>query len=322
MDTIRKPSLYSAPPLRLARLRFELQVLAPLKLPIETRGNVLRGAFGTVFQRTVCSPDCLGAAACPRRESCAYAMLFEPQWRAQSADFPSSDAPRGFLFRPTPRPEPDFGPHQPLHFELRLFGQAVEVAPIFIQTFQSLAQQGLHGKPVHLSSVQTLDWSGSPCADLFAGGKLTRNQPLILCLSDLQFPRPPEGPLRIDFLTPTWLKHDRKDQRIPTFEALICRLRARLNCLLRLYEGGEWQVDYNTLGRLAAKGEILFCHGGWQRDARRSSRTGQTMPMAGFLGTIVYEKVHPALIRLLVIGQEIHVGRYTVWGNGAYHVVF
>jgi hypothetical protein len=44
--------------------------------------------------------------------------------------------------------------------------------------------------------------------------------------------------------------------------------------------------------------------------------------MAGFLGTIVYEKVHPALIRLLIIGQEIHVGRYTVWGNGAYRLIF
>ena len=316
------PMIFEVPTLRMVRLRFELLPESPLHLPLEIRGNVLRGAFGTVFQRTVCNPDCPGTAACPRRDACAYAMLFEPQWRVQSGDESTSDAPRGFLFRPTQRPDPDFGPHQPLHFELRLFGQAVEVAPFFIQTFQSLAHQGLHSKPVHLSAVQTLDWSGSPRGDLFAGGKLTRDQPLVLRFTDLQFPRPPTGPLRIDFLTPTWLKHDRRDQRIPSLEALICRLRARLNWLVRLYEGREWQADYTALGSLAAEAEILFCQGGWQRDARRSSRTGQTMPMAGFLGTIVYEKVHPALIRLLIIGQEIHVGRYTVWGNGAYRLIF
>jgi hypothetical protein len=248
-------------------------------------------------------------------------MLFEPQWRVQSANFGASDAPRGFLFRPTQHPDPDFSPDQPLHFELRLFGQAIEVFPFFIHAFQSFVRQGLHGTPVHLASVQTLDWSGASRGELVSEDKVTRAKPLVLNLGDLHPPRLPEGPLRIDFLTPTWLRHDRKDQRIPTLEALVCRLRDRLSFLSLLYEGQEWQADYGAIGRLAAEAETVFCHGKWQQSPRRSSRTGQVMPLAGFLGTIAYEKVHPALWRLLVIGQEIHVGRYTVWGNGAYSLV-
>lgn len=314
-------SFYSVPPLRIARLLFELHPHAPLHLPLEIRGNVLRGAFGTVFQRSVCQPICPGTDSCPNRDTCAYAMLFEPQWRVRTGEKRGADAPRGFLFRPTQHPDPHFGPNQPLHFELRLFGQSSEAIPFFIHAFQSFVSQGLHGTPVHLASVQTLDWTGASRAELLSDGKLTRNPALVLRLSDLRAPRPPDGPIRIDFITPTWIKLNDRDQRVPSFEALICRLRDRLIALSQLYEGREWEADFEPIGQLAAQAEIVSCHGAWWRDARRSSRTRQIMPMAGFVGTIRYEKVHPALWRLLLLGQEIHVGRYTVWGNGAYSVV-
>jgi hypothetical protein len=327
-ETVQRPSasppakpFYSTPPLRIARLLFELLPTASLHLPLETRGNVLRGAFGTVFQRTVCNPGCPGTATCPNRATCAFAMLFEPGWRVQSGETNGTDAPRGFLFRPTQHPDPDFGPDQPFHFELRLFGQAIEVVPFFIRAFQALARQGLHGTPVHLSAVQTLDWADASRGELVSAGKVTRNQPLVLRLGDLRLPPLPKGPIRIDFLTPTWLRHDDKDQRIPTLEALVCRLRDRISSLSLLYEDREWQADYGAMGQLASKAEIDFCHGGWRQDKRRSSRTGQVMPLAGFLGTILYDKVHPALWRLLNMGQELHVGRHTVWGNGAYRLV-
>ena len=192
---------------------------------------------------------------------------------------------------------------------------------MFIQTFLSLAQQGLNGKPVHLQSVHTLDWSDAPRGALVSDGQLTRVQPFILSFADYRFPPNPHTPIRIDFLTPTCLRHDDQDQRIPTFHALICRLRDRLSSLSKLYESQPWQADFGAIDKLAAEAEILFCHGGWQHGSRRSSKTGQTMPLAGFLGTVVYEKVHPALWRLLNFGQEVHVGSQTVWGSGAYRVV-
>jgi hypothetical protein len=314
-------SFYSTPPLRIARLLFELQPHVPLHLPVEIRGNVLRGAFGTVLQRAVCDSQTPCNLNCPRRDTCAYAMLFEPQWPIQFEKPKAQAAPRGFLFRPTQDSSPDFGPGQPLCFELRLFGQIIDVFPFFLNTFLSLDREGLHGKPVHLSSVQTLDWSGASRGELVSRGKVTRNQPLVLKLGDLRAPSPPDGPIRIDFLTPTCLQHDGKDQRIPTLEALVCCLRDRLSGLVQLYEGCEWQADYGAMGRLAAEAEIVYCHGKWQKGKRRSSRTGQVMPLAGFLGTIVYENVHPALWRMLVVGQEVHVGAHTVWGNGAYSPV-
>jgi len=58
-------SFYSTPPLRMARLLFELQPHVPLHLPVEIRGNVLRGAFGTVLQRAVCDSQTPCNLNCP-----------------------------------------------------------------------------------------------------------------------------------------------------------------------------------------------------------------------------------------------------------------
>jgi hypothetical protein len=313
--------LFEAPKLRMVRLRFELAPESPLHLPLEERGNVLRGAFGTVFRQTVCTPDCSGAVKCPRRETCAYAMLFEPGWRAGAARFGVGDAPRPFVFRPPLDPNPHFGRERPLFFELRLFGQAIEVAQFFIHAFQALALVGFQGRRVHLASVYSLDWDDTLDKALVLDGATTRNLPLILGFEELCGKRCLVGPLRIDFLTPTWLRHAGADQRVPSPEALIYRIRDRLSFLSLIYEGREWQADYGSIGKLARQIHLSYAEGGWAELSRRSTRTGQVMPMSGFVGTAIYENLPPALWPLLVVGQEIHVGRFAVWGNGAYSLV-
>jgi hypothetical protein len=304
----------------MARLLFELHPSAPLHLPLEIRGNVLRGAFGKVFQRSICDQDCPGTRNCPRREVCAYAMLFEPGWRNEGSNFGAGDAPRAFLFRPTQHPDPSFGSGQPLHFELRLFGQAIEVAQFFIHAFQSMMRQGLQGVRVHLHSVHTLDWKSASQGELVTEGKLTRSSPHTLTLADLHIPPCPQTPVQIHFLTPTLLNFNKSEQRIPTLEALICRLRDRLSFLSLLYEGCQWQADYSAIGKVAASARRLVHHGQWHSTQRHSSRTGQTMPLSGYRGSVVYEDVHPDLWPLLVYGQETHVGSHAVWGNGGYHI--
>ncbi len=58
--------------------RFGLKPLEPLRLPAHNKGNVLRGAFGTMLRRLCCHPQCPGATRCELRLSCPYAVLFEP----------------------------------------------------------------------------------------------------------------------------------------------------------------------------------------------------------------------------------------------------
>src|SRR5881397_882791 len=103
-------SLESLPPtvvegpafdLEIVRLRFRLEAVEPLILPRENKGNVLRGAFGTVFKQICCGVACTRCALSPMRNHCAYAAIFEPSPPPDSDRLSNlQDIPRPFVFRP------------------------------------------------------------------------------------------------------------------------------------------------------------------------------------------------------------------------------
>lgn len=313
--------LFSIPSLRIARLLFELRPAGPLHLPLEQRGNVLRGAFGRVFQRSVCDPDCSDARTCARRDSCAYARLFEPRWE-EGAQFGAEDAPRPFVFRPSLSSDPEFGPHRPLLFELRLFGEAISAAEHFVNAFQRLAETGLADRSVQLESVDMLDWMGQSHGSLIRKGHMVQTpSPMGLNLEQIcAAPVLTASTIAVDFATPTWLREDGRDLRVPTFTGLVQRVRDRISMLCRIYEKCEWQADFKLISDVAALANTVDWEGGWVQHRRTSTRTGQQMPMAGFRGTVVFSEVDQRLWPLLLIGQEIHVGRHTAWGHGWYRV--
>jgi hypothetical protein len=310
--------LFAVPPLRVARLSVELRLGQRLHLPLEQRGNVLRGAFGGIFQRLVCDPSCPGAATCPRSQECAYAQLFEPRWPGDAIR--AGEAPRGFLFRPPLTRDPEFGPHRPLRFELRLFGKAVASAELFLRTFQLFAQHGLADRAVRLESVQSVDWAGAPHATLVQEGHITQERPFVLGVEPFMDAGHASSIAAFEFLTPMWLRDGGRDLRVPTFAGLIQRVRDRISMLCRIYEGQEWLADFGAIGRSADRATTLDWDGNWVQPGRVSTRTGQTMPMGGFQGTITCDGIYPELWPLLLIGQEIHAGRHAVWGDGWYRV--
>src|ERR1044071_1154356 len=103
--------------LRLPPLRFRFRASDPIYFPAGMASNILRGAFGILFRRIACRPECPGAAECPSRASCAYARTFEP---AALAPGPSgfADLPLPFVFRPTPLDETRLEPGADFHFDL------------------------------------------------------------------------------------------------------------------------------------------------------------------------------------------------------------
>ena len=81
-------------------LRFTLVALESVLFPPGKPANLLRGAFGSIFRRIACLPECPGVTECDVRISCPYARMFEP---SAISDGPSglADWPRSFVFRAT-----------------------------------------------------------------------------------------------------------------------------------------------------------------------------------------------------------------------------
>ena len=150
-------NLYTIPPLRMARVFCELRPECVVTIPVEERGNLLRGAFGTLFRRLVCDPTCTDAAHCPRQGSCPHELLFAPK-RPPGAPKRLNTPPRAYLFRPPLDSDPCFTTLRPLIFELRLFGDAISTVGMFLQAFQLLARNGIADRRMHLVSAYSLEW--------------------------------------------------------------------------------------------------------------------------------------------------------------------
>jgi hypothetical protein len=97
---------------------------------------------------------------------------------------------------------------------------------------------------------------------------------------------------------------------------LAARVRDRVSALCNLYGSGEPGLDFRGLAERAravrtVSGELTSV-----RAQRTSSRTGQTHPLSGFTGSVIYEGELSEFVPLLRAACFTGVGRQTVWGHG------
>lgn len=340
-NTLAVENLYSIPPLRMARIACELRPEGVITIPVEQRGNLLRGTFGALFRKLVCDPICNDVANCPRHGTCPHELLFAPKDQTGPRSRPNAP-PRAYLFRPPLDPESCFSTSHPLRFELRLFGDGIATASLFLRTFQLMSQSRDPARRVHLDSAYTLDWNDAPCAELVRAGQLTGEQPQALDFSGFFNEEISPDGASIEFLSPMWLREKpaepaggerapkirpgicerqrerSQDLRVPTFPALIRHVRDRVSDLCRLYERKLWDPRGTDIEEAARRAERVDWDGRWTKFNRDSTRTDEEMPLQGFVGTISCRGIDPRLWPLLRIGQEVHAGREVVWGHGLY----
>jgi len=126
--------------------------------------------------------------------------------------------------------------------------------------------------------------------------------------------------LTIHFLTPTHLKSDGQVIREPEFHHIFKRLRDRLNALSTFFGDGPLEVDFRALGERSEKIKKVAGQFQWLDRTRTSSKTGQRHELSGFVGEATYEGELEEFLPWLVMGELVHVGKHTAWGNGRFVV--
>jgi len=127
---------------------------------------------------------------------------------------------------------------------------------------------------------------------------------------------------RVEFLSPTELKHDGSVAEQPRFDVLFSRACTRLATLQGLYGDEPLKIDFSQLHQKARRitlkeHELRHC-----QKQRRSSRTGQVHPLGGFIGFAEYDGDLDSFIPYLQASRWTGVGRQTVWGKGEIAVRF
>ena len=175
---------------------------------------------------------------------------------------------------------------------------------------------GLGRSKVDLVTVSKLDEHGDPCTLIYENGLIKpQNDPLPLTLN-LTPISAQISHLRVKFITPTELKSGQQIAPRPEFAMLATRARDRISTLRDLYGKGALSLDFREFGERAALVKMTRCDIADVDIQRRSTRTGQTHSIGGFIGEAEYEGDLREFLPFLKAAQWTGVGRQTVWGKG------
>jgi hypothetical protein len=125
--------------------------------------------------------------------------------------------------------------------------------------------------------------------------------------------------VRVRFVTPTELKSDGRPVTLPEFGVLVSRIRDRVSTLRALYGPGPLAIDFESFGERASNVRIVRSDLKPIASERRSTRTGQTHSIGGFVGEVDYAGEMSEFLPYLEAARWTGVGRHTVWGNGELH---
>ena len=292
---------------RFFRFRFHFRALERLRFPAGKAGNTVRGALGTALAQVV-SPS-------------AFRELFAPVNApvAELGDSPSglADPARPFVLRVAHLDGAELAAGDRFFFDVHVFDPVHPPIEALRQAFELAGAEGIgpgRGRAT-LERIEQLD--------LQDGATAVRDAPCTPPLAlDLEaIPSHPVAAVRLRFATPTELKSGGRLAGRPDFAILLGRLRDRLAGLSARYGGAAFELDFRDLGERARAVRLTRADLEWRHTARRSSRTGQVHPLAGFTGEAEYAGDLTEFVPWLTAARWVGVGRHTVWGQGEVRLV-
>lgn len=289
----------------LTKYRLTLQAVERLDLQPFV-GNTLRGGFGHTFKRLDCTQPWPCDKYCKAGNGCAYGYIFETAPPDGTEVLRKvENVPRPFVIEPPTTPQAHIERGENLQFELIIIGQAIRYSQDFEIVFRELGRVGLgkaQGK-YRLQSMELVKSINTAHINRYAATLPTDRIPL-------------------NFLTPTRLKHrGRWVKSGPAFDVLIKALLSRTSSLSYFHCGERLDVDFRGLIDRAAAVNIIDNQTRWEDWSRFSGRQQQRIEMGGLLGPVTYKGNLTDYLPLLALGELIHVGKGTVFGNGQYQIV-
>lgn len=300
------------------RFRFQFRSAGTLYFPPYKSGNIVRGAFGTIFRKLVCIPSCRDAKICDVRTTCPYARIFEPYAARDEGPSGLADWPRPFVFRASHLDGSTVRQGEAFHFDVHIFDVRDPALAYFVLAFAQLAREGLGpGRArAEIVAVDQLDLSGATVARVFDGERSQMGELTAPIEVDMRDTPERVEQVRVRFVTPTELKSEHQVAERPEFGILFGRLRDRISTLRTLYNAGPLKIDFRAVGDRAAAVRMVRCELKRTDVDRLSSRSGQWHPLGGFVGEAEYEGNLGEFVDYLRLGKWIGVGRQTVWGKG------
>ncbi len=319
-------------------LWFTVEVQTPLELPAWP-GSALRGALLNALRRHYCpAPDDPDPGHSQRCPVCWLMAREDPNWRWGR----SPARPYTIEISPVEHALPRrYEPGERFTFGITLFGHAINLLPYLILAVPEMGRMGVgrrlaenRGRRGTFTLHKVEAWhpfTGDTQTVLAPESMLVHTPKLYVSEADVT--RRSEtllaslngrSRLRVRFLTPTRLVHNKRLVKVPHFRPLFGRSLDRIEALATLYGETSSRVpgmdpvdDVRGWLRMAEDVRLVDYHVQWVDIKSGSRRTGRVTPVGGFVGWAEYEAADwTPFLPVLLWAQVVHVGKDVVKGNG------
>lgn len=312
--------------------KFKMEIVAGekgLDLP-EYKGFSVRGGFGTAFRKLVCKYDNKACVNCILKDQCPYSYIFEtspPKNAGIMKKFTS--VPRPYVIEPPMDKKTHYHNNERLSFGLILFGDAIKYLPYFIFTFDRLGDLGIGKgrKPYRLEKVYSVTpidnvdkvvYSTKQCKVVNDFNIITGRALLKKAKEKNLFGK---NKLTLQLKTPMRIKHKGKYANVLEFPILLGNLVRRFSNISYFHMNSPISFDYNKFTESAKDIRISEDNTWWHDIKRYSNRQKRRMKMGGLVGSISYVGNFKKYLPLLLLGENLHVGKNTVMGFGKYQIL-
>jgi hypothetical protein len=127
----------------------------------------------------------------------------------------------------------------------------------------------------------------------------------------------PVDALCMTFLTPVLLKQKGRWGQ-PAFGLLIKRLRDRINALSYFYCNEPLEMDFREFGEKADAIRKVKEDIRWVEEKRFSKHRSLNHLLKGYMGKVEFEGELSPFMLMLRLGEFLHVGKATAFGQGWY----
>lgn len=300
-------------PFPLVRYRFICKVKRPFVLP-EFAGSALRGIFGHSLKKLACVTGLPACNDCALRFSCPYTQVFESQAPVDNQRRVYRGVPNPFIVEPKDWGRRNYGNGKRFEFNVVLIGPALSQLSLIIESFsRALLSIGPAQGAAELVEV------------------LTENQNIPVWSIDsksvkahqrtMSIPQAPANLKEVTmcFTTPLRLmkKGKRVDRKLITAHDILNGLVRRVATLTEMQLGKETGIDFSSLSEIAKQGEVTGdCD--WVEWRRFSNRQKRHIEGGGLIGNLVLTGSLEPFWSFLYLGQYLHLGKMSSFGNGRY----
>lgn len=312
--------------------KFKMAIVAGkegLDLP-EYKGSCFRGGFGTAFRKLVCKYNNMPCIDCKLKDQCPYSYIFETSPPKNSDIMKKfTNIPRPYVIEPPMDKKTHYSENEKLTFGLILFGNAIKYLPYFIFTFDRLGDLGIGKgrKRFQLDKVYSVNCVSDTYKVIYSvKQRKVSNDFNIMTGQDLiekarERTLLKKNKITLQLKTPIRIKNRDKFVNILEFPILLGSLVRRFSNISYFHMNHPVSFDYNKFTESAKDIRISEDNTWWHDIERYSNRQRSRIKMGGLVGSISYIGDLKKYLPLLLLGEDLHVGKNTVMGFGKYQIL-